>query len=79
MARSKGVEKPGFSFAAAVFAYARRKLGRVPTPMRITALNSTILRGYTFMEGAQESATRVPKHIKVLAQVRVATRVGCPF
>ena len=79
MARLEGVLKPGVSFAAAVFAFAKRKLGRVPQPMRINALNPAIFRGYAFMESAQEGARTVPKGLKVLAQLRVATRIGCPF
>ena len=79
MARLEGVQRPGLSFAGALFAFVKRRLGRVPTPLRINALNPTILRGYAFMESAQESARRVPKGIKILAQLRVATRIGCPF
>ena len=79
MARIEGVQKPGLSFAAAVFAFAKRRLGRVPEPMRIDALNPTIFRGYAFMESAQDSAHTLPKGLKVLAQLRVATRIGCPF
>ena len=79
MARLEGVLNPGISLAAAVFTYAKRRLGRVPRPMRINALNPTIFRGYAFMESAQESAHTVPKALKVLAQLRVATRIGCPF
>ena len=79
MARLEGVQRPGISFAAVLFAYVKRKLGRVPQPMRINALNPTILRGYSFMESAQQSARTVPKRLKVLAQIRVATRIGCPF
>ncbi len=79
MARLDGVQRPGLSFAAVIFALVKRKLGRVPQPMRITALNPAVLRGYALMESAQESASSAPKHLKVLAQIRVATRVGCPF
>ena len=79
MARYEGVQRPGLSFAAAVFAFAKRRLGRVPQPMRINALNPTIFRGYAIMESAQESASTVHKGLKVLAQIRVATRIGCPF
>ena len=79
MARIEGVQRPGLSFAAVLFSFVKRKLGRVPQPMRIAALNPAVLRGYAFMESAQESARSVPKGLKVLAQLRVATRVGCPF
>jgi hypothetical protein len=79
MARVEGVERPGFSFAAVVYFMVKRKLGHVVRPLRIHALSPPILRGYALMEDAQESARAVPKGLKKLAQIRVATRVGCPF
>ena len=79
MARVSGVEKPGASFAAVVFAMVRRKLGRVVRPLRVHALSPASLRGYALMEGAQESARAVPVDLRKLAQVRTALRVGCPF
>ncbi len=79
MARLEGVDRPGLSFARLVFFMVRRKIGRVVRPIRLHALSPRNLRGYAMMEGAQESANGVPRQLKKLAQVRVATRVGCPF
>lgn len=79
MARLEGVQSPGLSFAGLVFFMVRRKIGHVVRPIRLHALSPRNLRGYAMMEGAQESARAVPRHLKKLAQVRVATRVGCPF
>ncbi|HEX6588694.1 MAG TPA: hypothetical protein VF039_06700 [Longimicrobiales bacterium] len=79
MARISGVDNPGASFATLIFRAVRKRLGRVPRPMRIHALAPAVLRGYAFMEAGQESATGVPKKLKKLGQVRVATRIGCPF
>ena len=79
MARITGVEQPGFSFAAVIFAAVKRRLGRVVRPLRIHALSPANLRGYAFMEAGQEGAGAVPAGLKKLAQVRVATRIGCPF
>lgn len=79
MARLTGVEKPGPSLTAWVFRAVKKKLGRVPRPTRITALAPKILRGAAMMEAAQQAADAVPTRVKKLAQVRVATRVGCPF
>jgi len=79
MARLEGVVRPGLSLAAVVFFFVRRKLGRVVRPVRIHALSPRNLRGYAMMEDAQESADSVPPSIKKLGQVRIATRVGCPF
>lgn len=79
MARLNGVEHPGWSFAGLVFAAVRRKLGRVIRPLRIHALNPTTFRGHALMEWSQESARELPYSLKRLVQVRVGTRVGCPF
>ncbi len=79
MARLTGVEKTLASTTAVIFRVVRKKLGRVPRPLRIHALSKPNLRGYAMMEGAQEAARAVPAHVKKLAQIRVATRVGCPF
>ncbi len=79
MSRLAGVERPGFSFAALIFRAVRRRLGRTPRPLRVHALNPPTLRGYAFMEAGQEGGSALPSGLKKLAQVRVATRVGCPF
>jgi alkylhydroperoxidase family enzyme len=79
MSRLVGAQRPGFSLARVVFYFVKRKLGRVVRPLRIHALSPPNLRGYAMMEGAQESAGSVAKGLKTLAQIRVSTRVGCPF
>jgi hypothetical protein len=48
-------------------------------PLTVTAHHPRVLRGYGLMELAQEGAKALPKPLKVLAQVRAALRVGCPF
>ena len=80
MSRLDGIgQPPPLSFAGILFRIVRRRLGRVPVPVRIRGLSPPALRGYALMEQAEESASAVPKSLKVLAQLRVATRVGCPF
>jgi hypothetical protein len=79
MARIAGVTKPASLFAKAVFWFAKRRLGRVPTPVRIQALHDRIFSGYARMELAQDKARLVPFQVKALAQILVAMRVGCPF
>lgn len=79
MSRIEGVVRPGLTLASMVFFFVRRRLGRVVRPLRIHALSPQVLRGYAMMEGAQESAKSVSSKVKKLGQVRVATRVGCPF
>jgi len=78
MARIEGTTKPTL-FGRIVFWFAKRKVGRVPLPVRIHALHPRLFSGYARMELAQEKAKRVPFAVKALASVRVAMRIGCPF
>lgn len=77
--RMEGVQGGGRGLGRVIFAVVKRRLGRVPEPVRLTARRPPLLRGYAFMEAGQESSSLVPATTKKLAQVRVATRIGCPF
>lgn len=79
MPRTDGVREPGLSLTALIYQAVRKRLGHVVAPVRVHALRPSILRGYAFMEAGQEGAKSLPASLKKLAQVRVATRVGCPF
>ena len=79
MARIKGVYKGGSLIAQIVFFFSKRKVGKVPKPIRIMALHIPILKGYAHMELAQEKAKQTSHTIKKLADLRIATLVGCPF
>ena len=45
MARIDGVNKGGSLIARIVFFFAKRRVGKIPNPIRIMALNTPILRG----------------------------------
>ena len=77
--RTTGVEHPPSLFSRIIFFLTKRRLGKVPVPARIMALQPPLLRGGAFMEQAQEAATLVPLRYKKLAQMLTASRVGCPF
>ncbi len=84
MARIEGADPRKMSFGAGLFvrfAYwaTKRKLGKVPAPAQIIAHHPRNLWGYAEMEQAQQAAKRVDAGLKNLADLRVATRVGCPF
>jgi len=66
-------------FVWIVYSLTRRKLGRVVMPVQVTAHHSTILWGYAQMEQSQVGSKLVDAKLKGLAQLRVATLVGCPF
>jgi alkylhydroperoxidase family enzyme len=71
--------KPRSLFARIVFFFTRRMLGKVPTPMRVTAHNPKIFKGMAQMELAQKGAKSLPPRLRTLVGLRVATRVGCLF
>ncbi len=62
-----------------VYSLTKRKLGRVVMPVRIVAHHSKILWGYGQMEQSLLGSRLVDAGLKDLAQLRVATLVGCPF
>ena len=66
-------------FVGVVYWLTRRKLGHVIMPVQVTAHHSTILWGYGQMEQSQMASKVVDHKIKGLAELRVATLVGCPF
>jgi 4-carboxymuconolactone decarboxylase len=66
-------------FVGIVYSLTRRRLGRVIMPIQVTAHHSRILWGYGQMEQSQASSKLVDPKLKGLAELRVATLVGCPF
>jgi hypothetical protein len=84
MARIEGAELARMSFGGGLFvrlAYwaTKRKFGRLPAPVQVIAHHPRNLWGYAEMEQAQLAGKRVEPMLKNLAELRVATRVGCPF
>lgn len=78
MARIQGAEPKGL-FTRLVYSFVKRKLGRVVMPVRIVAHHSKILWGYTQMERSLAFSHLTGSTLKNLAQLRVATLIGCPF
>jgi alkylhydroperoxidase family enzyme len=63
------------------FAYwfAKRMVGKVPEPLRVTARHPCIFQAYGAFEFALERARRVSPALKALASLKAAALVGCPF
>ena len=62
-----------------VYILTRRRLGRVIMPVQVTAHHPRIFWGYVQMEQSQAASKLVDPKLKGLAELRVATLVGCPF
>ena len=66
-------------FVGIVYSVTRRRLGHVIMPVQVTAHHGKIFWGYIQMERSQMGSKLVSHKLKELAQLRVATLVGCPF
>jgi hypothetical protein len=69
----------GRLFVGIVYSLTRRRLGHVIMPIQVTAHHPKILWGYSQMEQSQMGSKLVDHQLKGLAELRVATLVGCPF
>ncbi len=80
MARIEGITE-GKAGLLARLAYwlARRRVGKVPEPLRVYARHTWLLNGYGAFEYALERSRLVEERLKLLAQIKAATLVGCPF
>lgn len=84
MARIQGAEprQQGFLqglFTRIVYSLTKRKVGRVVLPVQIVAHHRKLLWGYGQMEQSLLGSRLVDTSLKDLADLRVATLVGCPF
>lgn len=66
-------------FVGIVYSLTQRRLGRVIMPIQVTAHHGKIFWGYTQMEQSQMGSHLLDHKLKGLAELRVATLVGCPF
>jgi hypothetical protein len=69
----------GGLFTRIVYAMTKRKVGRVVMPVQLVAHHPKLLWGYGQMEQSFASSHLVSAGLKDLAQLRIATLVGCPF
>jgi hypothetical protein len=80
MARIEGIgDKQANVFTRTVYGAVRRKIGRVPEPMRITAHQPRLLAALGGMEMAQEAMRTVDPVVKSLVGIKAAMLIGCPF
>ena len=80
MPRIPGIaDKQANAFTRSIFAAVRRKLGRVPEPVRITAHQPRLLAALAGMEMAQVAMRSVDPVVKALVGIKTAMLIGCPF
>jgi AhpD family alkylhydroperoxidase len=66
-------------FVRLTYWFSRRRFGRVPAPVGITAHNPWILAAAAGYELALERAHALDPRLKELAYLKVATEIGCRF
>jgi AhpD family alkylhydroperoxidase len=78
MARIAGNPRPGL-LTRLVYWFTRKRLGRVPEPIKIMAHNGWVLAAVGAFESLWPKATALQMRGKELVQVLVAMNVGCRF
>ena len=78
MARIEGNPRPGW-LTRLIYWVVRRRFGRVPEPLRITAHSPWVLASTVGYEVFSPRARVVAERGKELASILVAMRIGCPF
>ena len=80
MTRLEGVaDKQAGLFTRVAFWMARRKVGKVPDPMRVSAHHGAISMAAGGYEFWLDRARLVDARLKTLAGIKAAMMVGCPF
>ncbi len=80
MARIEGVsDRQANLFTRSIYSAVKRKIGRVPEPMRISAHQPRLLAALGAMEMAQEAIHSADAVAKALAGVKSAMMIGCPL
>lgn len=80
MSRIEGVPENKVGLLARfAYWYSRRRFGKVAEPLAVAAHHGWIFQGYGAYEFALDRARLVDAKLKVLAEIKAATLVGCPF
>ncbi len=80
MARIEGVpENEAGLLVRFIYRKARRRLGKVPTPIAVAARHPRLPLGYGVFELVQDRSRLVELRLKALAQLKAAALIGCPF
>ena len=80
VSRSAGVQdKDAGLKTRLIFWFAKKKIGSVPDGMRVRALDPKYLNASVRMDIYAAGKGVVSMTLKELAQLKVATMVGCPF
>ncbi len=79
MARLEGVTDETASWLQRLVFRGARLQGEVPEPLRLMALNGSVMWAAGFYEIASQRGTSVPSGLKALASLKAASLIGCVF
>ncbi len=79
MSRIEGIKTGGGLVAWMTRLGSKMMMGKVVTPIYAQSLSPAVQWGIGQMELSHDRVKSIPKNIIHLAEMRVATRVGCPF
>lgn len=80
MARIRGVEANEAGLLTRfLYWMTKRKVGRVILPFKIAAHQPRLLFAVSGMEMGQQALKSFDAKLKVLAEIKAATLIGCPF
>jgi AhpD family alkylhydroperoxidase len=78
-ARIRAVERSSNPLVRYAFRESRRRYGKVPVPVAVTAHHPPLLAGYGVFELATERSHRVDDRLKELAVLKAAQLAGCEW
>jgi AhpD family alkylhydroperoxidase len=78
-ARIRGVERSSNPLVRYVFRESRKRFGRVPVPVAVTAHHPPLLAGYGMLELVTERSHRMDERLKQLAELKAAQLAGCEW
>ena len=78
-ARIRGVDRSSNPFVRYVFRESRKRFGKVPVPVAVTAHHPPLLVGYGMLELATERSHRMDERLKQLAELKAAQLAGCEW
>jgi hypothetical protein len=66
-------------FARFIYSMVKRRLGRVVFPVKVMAYLPRLLWGYGQMEMSIQGIHSMDETLKILAGIKTAMLIGCPF
>lgn len=79
MARLEGVRDEKASWLQRLVFRGARLHGKVPEPLRLMALNGSVMWAAGFYELTSQRGKSVPTGLKGLASLKAASMIGCVF